>query len=177
MTTSKSKILFKEEQKFSTPWIFLVIFPVLAVVIFFAKYNEWEEGSFDASEKNDILGLAILGVAFFIMMGGLTILFYSMKLITQIKADGIYIKYPPIISKERFYSKAEISKYEIRRYHPNREYSGHGVKRGRRKSGRAYTVSGRLGLQLYLTEGQKVLIGTHRKEAIKYAMEKMMSND
>jgi len=177
MTASKSKILFKEEQKFSTPWIFLVIFPALAALIFLLKYNEWKDGSIDISEKDDILGLAILGGALFIMMVGLTILFYSMKLITQIKSDGIYIKYPPIISKERFYSKAEIDKYEIRKYHPNREYSGHGVKRGKRKSGRAYTVSGRLGLQLYLTGGQKMLIGTQRKEAIKYAMEKMLNNN
>ena len=171
------KQLFKEEQKFSTPWIFLVILPALALIIFFAKYNEWKGGEVDISEKDDILGLAILGIAMFIMMVGLTILFYKMKLITHIKSDGIYIKYPPIISKERFYSKAEIEKFKIRKYHPNREYSGHGVKRGKRKSGRAYTVSGRLGLQLYLTGGQKVLIGTHRKEAIKYAMDKMMSND
>ena len=80
------------------------------------------------------------------------------------------------MSKERFYSKAEIDKYEIRKYHPNREYSGHGVKRGKRKSGKAYTVSGRLGLQLFFSNGEKVLIGTKRKEAIKYAMEKMMNN-
>lgn len=177
MTNLKSKILFKEEQKFSTPWIFLVIFPVLALVIFFAKYNEWEGGPIDVSEKDDILGLSILGIILFIMMVGLTILFYKMKLTTQIKSDGIHIKYKPMMSKERFYSKAEIAKYEIRKFNPKREYGGHGVKRGKRKSGRAYTVSGRLGLQLYLSSGDKVLIGTQRKEAIKYAMEKMLNNN
>ena len=171
MTTTKSKILFKEEQKSSTPWIFLVIFPVLAMVIFFAKYNEWEAG-----ENDNILGLAILGVIMFIMMVGLTILFYSMKLTTQIKSSGISIKYYPLMSKERFYSKAEIEKYEIRKFNPKREYGGHGAKRGKRKSGKAYTVSGRLGLQLFFSNGEKVLIGTKRKEAIKYAMEKMMNN-
>ncbi len=172
-----TRTLFKEEQKFSTPWIFLVIFPVLAMVIFFAKYNDWEEGSFDISEKDDILGLAILGGIMFIMMVGLTILFYSMKLTTQIKSDGISIKYYPLMSKERFYSKATIKKFEIRKFNPNREYGGHGAKRGKRKSGRSYTVGGRLGLQLYLSSGDKVLIGTKRKEAIKYAMEKMMNNE
>lgn len=171
MTNSKSKILFKEEQKFSTPWIFLVIFPVLAMVIFFAKYNDWEAG-----ENDDMLGLALLGGIMFVMMVGLTILFYSMKLTTQIKSDGIFIKYYPLMSKERFYSKAEIEKYEIRKFNPKREYGGHGAKRGKRRSGKAYTVSGRLGLQLFFSNGEKVLIGTQRKEAIKYAMEKMMNN-
>jgi len=175
MTTSKSKILIKEEQKMSTPWIFLVIFPALASLVYLLKYNEWK-GGIDVSEQDDILGMIILGVVFFIMMVGLTFLFYKMKLITLITIDGIYFRYPPIINKERFISRAEISSFEIRKYNPNREYGGHGVKRGKRKSGRAYTISGRMGLQLYMTDGKKILFGTKRKEAIKSAMVKMMTN-
>ena len=172
-----SKQLFKEEQKFSTPWIFLVIFPALALLIFLLKYDEWKGGTIDLSDKDEIIGLIIMGVSFFIMMTGLTILFYKMKLITRITPDGIYFRYPPIINKEKFISKTEISSYEVRKYNPTREYSGHGVKKGRKNAGRAYTVSGRTGLQLYLTDSRKILIGTHRKEALKYAMDKMMGND
>ncbi len=172
-----TKVLFKEEQKFSTPWIFMVIFPVIAMVIFFAKYEEWEGGSINASEREDILGLSILAGIMFIMMVVLTILFYSMKLTTIIKSDGISTKYYPLMRKELFYAKATIKKYEIRKFNPKREYGGHGAKRGKRRSGKSYTVSGRLGLQLYLTSGDKVLIGTKRHEAIKYAMEKMMNKN
>ncbi len=109
----------------------------------------------------------------------LTILFFKMHLETQIQADGIYFKYPPMISKKRFISKAEIANYEVRKYNPMREYGGHGIKKGRRikHTGKAFTVSGRYGLQLYLTNGQKILIGTQRKEALKHAMEKMMNKD
>lgn len=172
-----TKVLFKENQKFSTPWIFLVIIPVLALVIFFAKYNDWREGSIDITEIDDILGLIILGGIMFIVMVVLTILFYSMKLTTIIKSDGISIKYYPLMSKERFYTKAKIEKFEVRKFNPTKEYGGHGAKRGKRKSGKSYTVSGRLGLQLYLSDEDKVLIGTQRKEAIKYAMEKMMNKE
>jgi len=171
-----SKQLFLEEQKFKTPWIFLVIFPTIISLIFILKYIEWNQEAINVSEKDDILGLIIMGIIMFIMMIGLTILFYKMKLITQVNPDGIYFRYPPIISKERFTSKAEISKYEIREYKANREFKGHGIKRGRRfkQLGKAYTVSGRLGLQLYLTNGEKILLGTQRAEALKYAMDKMM---
>lgn len=172
-----SRILFKEEQKHSTPWIFLVIIPTMAAIIFFAKYNEWFGDGAETTELDDILSLGILGIIMFMIMVGLTILFYVMKLTTQIKTDGISIKYHPFMRKEQFYSKAQIKKYEIRKFNPKREYGGHGAKKGKRKSGKSYTVSGRLGLQLYLREGDKVLIGTQRKEAIKYAMEKMMNND
>ena len=172
-----SKLLFKEEQKFSHPWLWLVLFPALGLLIFLLQFKDGEGAFSDPDEKDDILGLIIVGIFLFVMMIGLTVLFYKMRLVTYIKPDGIYFIYPPMINKERFISKAEISKYEIRKYHPSKEYSGHGVKRGRRKTGRAYTVSGRTGMQLYLINGQKILIGTHRKEAIKHAMEKMISND
>ncbi|MCD4695154.1 MAG: hypothetical protein K8S16_02850 [Bacteroidales bacterium] len=172
-----SKLFYSEEQKFSHPWVWLVIFPSLGILIYLLNINDSDGGLTNPDNRDDIVGLIILGVAFFVMMVGLTILFYKMKLITQIKANGIYIKYPPMINKERLISKAKIKSYEIRKYHPSREYGGHGVKKGHRKAGRAYTVSGRIGLQLHLTNGEKVLIGTHRKEAIKYAMDKMISND
>ncbi len=119
-----------------------------------------------------------MGGFMFIMMVGLTILFYKMRLLTQVKPDGIYIKYPPFVNKERMISKAEISSFEIRKYNARREYKGHGVKRGRsiKNAGMAYTVSGNMGLQIYLKNGKKILIGTQRKEAFKHAMEKMMNN-
>jgi hypothetical protein len=174
-----SRVLYTEEQRFSTPWIFLVIFPTLASIIFLLKFNEWNREVIEVSEKDDILGLIIMGVIFFVVMVGLTIMFYKMRLVTQIKSDGIYFKYLPFINKERFISKEEIKNYEVRKYNPNREFGGHGVKKQRRmrNSGKSYTVSGRLGLQLYLTNDEKILIGTHRKEALKHAMDKMMNND
>ena len=40
---------------------------------------------------------------------------------------------------------------------------------------RHITVSGKIGLQLYLKNGAKLLIGTQKKQAIEYAMEKLMN--
>ncbi len=174
-----NKSFFNEEQKFSTPWIWLVIFPALGLLIFFLKFNELNSDIANQGEKDDIIGLLIIGGFMFVMMTGLTILFYKMRLLTQVKPDGVYFKYPPFVNKERLISKAEISSFEIRKYNPRREYNGHGVKKGRRfkQSGMAYTVSGRIGLQIYLKNGKKILIGTKRKEALKHAMEKMMNKD
>ena len=75
-----------------------------------------------------------------------------------------------------------IEKYEVRKYNAFREYGGYGIKGrkpGRRFRGKgyAYNISGNTGLQLYLKDGKKVLIGTQRGEAIKYAMDKMMKGE
>jgi hypothetical protein len=66
-----------------------------------------------------------------------------------------------------------IEKYEFRTYNAHREFGGHGIKRKFRR-GAAYTVSGKEGLQLFFTDGKKLLIGTQRKLAFEYAMKKLM---
>lgn len=169
-----SKTLFNEEQKFSHPWVWLIIFPVIGSIIYLASYYD-DDGGLDLSTKGGQIGMIILATTFFVMMLGLTTLFYKMKLITQIKRDGIYIKFPPIINKFRFISKKEINRYEIIKYKIGKGYRGRGVNRGTMNNSRTYTVSGKIGLQIYLKDGKKVLIGTQRKEAINTAMQKMMT--
>jgi len=57
-----------------------------------------------------------------------------------------------------------------------REYVDQGMKR-RVRSGMSNTVSGNIGLQLYFKNGNKLLVGTQKKQAIEYAMEKMMKEE
>ena len=72
--------------------------------------------------------------------------------------------------------KFEIDRFEIREYKPIKEYGGWGMKQGKKGVGKAYSVSGNIGLQLYLTNGKKVLIGTQRRDAMLRAIRKMMEN-
>ena len=97
-----------------------------------------------------------------------------MKLIVVVRRAGIFYRYPPFIIKEQYFLKEEIDRFEIRKYSPIREYSGWGIKYSWGKSGRAISVKGKLGLQLYLKDGKKVLFGTQRTEALKRAMIRMM---
>lgn len=60
--------------------------------------------------------------------------------------------------------------YEIRKYNAIRDYGGWGVKR-KLRWGRAYNVSGNIGLQIYLNNGKKVLFGTQKPQAMIYAMD------
>jgi hypothetical protein len=43
------------------------------------------------------------------------------------------------------------------------------------KWGRAYNISGNIGLQLYLNNNKKVLFGTQRQQAILHAMDTVMA--
>jgi hypothetical protein len=120
-----------------------------------------------------ILLLLILLVMFIATI----VLFRTMKLVIEVRSDGIYYKYPPFIIKMKNYHVDEIKSYTIRTYQPIREYSGWGIRYSWAGSGRAITVKGKTGLQLYLKNGKKVLLGTQRSEALKRAMQKIMKEE
>jgi hypothetical protein len=82
------------------------------------------------------------------------------------------VAFTPFFRKCKKFSPAEIEKFEIRNYNALREYGGYGLKR-KFKYGQSFTISGKTGLQLYLKNGKKVLIGTQKKQAIEYAMGKL----
>ncbi len=72
-----TKLLFKEEQKHSTPWVWMVIFPIICLYMYF-MFNARSDTNI--IEGDDFVGYIILCAVFFIMMVGLTVLFYKMKL-------------------------------------------------------------------------------------------------
>jgi hypothetical protein len=176
------KILFKEEQRFNQPWVWLILVPVSVSVfwIFGVAFNkQLVNGEPWGDKPMSDAGLIVFGIFTLLMMIGLTILFYTMKLEVKIKMDGVYYRYPPMIRKFRKISNESIERFEVRKYNPIREYGGWGVKthgnpKKRRKYGLAYNVKGNIGLQLYLKDGNKILIGTQRSDALKHAMGKMM---
>ncbi|MCB0473313.1 MAG: hypothetical protein KDC69_02350 [Flavobacteriaceae bacterium] len=65
----------------------------------------------------------------------------------------------------------DLGKVFIRKYNPVLEYGGWGVRLNYyRKRGRAFNVSGNIGLQLILKNGKKILIGTHKEYEMKQVL-------
>lgn len=110
-----------------------------------------------------------------ILMGGIILLIYKMRLKVEIKSDGFWFSFPPLAGKRRCIKKEEIAGFEVHTYHPVSEYGGWGI-RGSRKN-KAYNISGNVGVQLVLKNGRKVLFGTQESQAIEYAMKKMMNSE
>ena len=170
-----NKILFREEQQFREWWnVMLMLGICIPLLIFFiyALYQQTVNGIQvgDRPAPNGVLVLLI-----FTMI--LTLWFYYvMKLEIRIVSDGIYYRFFPVIFRNKFISKEEILRFEIRKYNAIIDYGGRGIRLGfGRKWGRGYSVSGNTGLQLYLKNGKKVLFGTQRSQAIGYAMDEMMN--
>jgi len=179
----KSRVLYKEEQRFMRPKLWFIIIPVWTVVLVFFGKSLYEQlnGLKPAGEEQTSDTAMILTFVFtVIIMAGTLLLMNISKLITEIKEDGIYFRYPPFIRKFKKIGKETIKEYEVRQYRAHREYGGYGLRtRGlrTRKWGIAYNVKGNLGLQLHLIDDNKILIGTQRKEAIMSAMIKMIKKE
>jgi hypothetical protein len=169
-----NKILFKEEQQFRQWWQIMLrlvaIVPAMIICIY-TLYKQNVEGIQlgNSPAPNAILIVSIIGLAISLWVS------FSLKLEVCIDQDGIHYRFFPIIRKNKLISMGEIHRFEIRKYSAVFDYGGRGFRNGfGRKWGKAYTIEGNEGLQLYLTNGKKILFGTQRSQAILYAMDEMM---
>lgn len=163
------KVLFKEEKQFRQLWLWILLIasywlPLTLLIRPLVK--TWVSGSKDF--------LLLVFISAFILVFALVCswLFKSTRFVVEVRIDGIWYKFPPLLYKWKCIQKNEIEKYEVRTYRPVSEYGGWGIKGGSKN--KAYNVSGNIGLQLYLKNGKKILFGTQKKQTIKTAMDKFM---
>jgi len=117
------------------------------------------------------LMLMIVGPLFMMLMAGLLWLMWAARLVTEVRDDGIYIRFYPFHRGFRGFLWQEIESFEARTYRPILEYGGWGIRMG--PDGGAYNVSGNTGLQLTFRYGLAggVLIGSRRPEELAMAVE------
>lgn len=173
------RVLFTEEQRRNQWWLWMIMLVALfasTVPYFYGIYSQEvlnkPFGRTPTSTNGLIIGLCVT----FVVMVFVLYLVFGSKLKTKITSDALWVAYPPIYRKWKKIPPEEIERYEIRTYRANKEYGGHGIKR-RLKYGRSFTMYGNTGLQLYFKSGKKFLIGTQRKQALEYAMEKLMKEE
>ena len=156
---------FIEVQKFNQRWIWVLLIgaSVSAVAYFgYAMVQQLVYGQPWGDRPMSDLALAIVGPATMLLMIGLTYLFYAMKLITEVRRDGLYVRFFPL--SQRIIAYETITSCVSRTYSPIKEYGGWGIRWGR--SGRAYNVSGNQGVQLEISGEKPVLIGSQRPEEL-----------
>lgn len=173
------RVLFSEEQRFTQWWLrVILILSLLSVFAPFVYGIYLQEVLHKPPGENPMTteGLISTGISTLILVGIIIVLFVYARLKTRITTEYVMVAFPPFFRKWKKFSTAEIEKIEVRTYRAIREYGGYGVKR-KIRYGQSYTVSGKTGLQLYLKDGKKVLIGTQKKQAMKYAMEKLTGRE
>ncbi len=165
----EGKILFSETQKFTQWWKWL---PVLILPVIFLPMA-YKYFAFGVTITKDSFSFgAVIFWILTIFSVILPILYIFIKLETEIREDGIYVRFYPIHRKFKHYKWEDLQRVYMRKYSPIMEYGGWGLRFNNLGNGTAYNIAGNQGLQLEFPNGKKLLIGTQNSEEMAKAIEK-----
>jgi hypothetical protein len=162
-------VKFREVQRFRQKWLWIAIVVVLLGLIISFGYGMIEQlvqGHPWGNRPMSDIALTIVGPLMILMGIGISWLFLRLKLLVEVREDGVHIHFVPLARQTVQFG--DILSCEVRTYRPVREYGGWGVKYGR--AGKVFNVSGNRGVQLKLSSGKGLLIGSQRPEELAQAI-------
>jgi hypothetical protein len=161
--------LFHEEQRFTQWWVWLIILVGIAPAWYiWWRYLMARTGSAPDAAEGVVVWLVWLGVGVV-----LPVLFVSMRLVTQVRHDGVYIRFVPFHWRWVKIEPERIKGVTARTYNPLLEYGGWGIRYG--AHGKAYNISGNRGVELEFADGRTLLIGSRRAEELEKAIRSILS--
>ncbi len=165
-------MVFRERQYFRQWWIWLMLVGFAVFLGYLILSSLWQEG---IDEKNNITHVQLL-IAVTGMVSVIAIFALS-HLDSRIDEDGVHYKFTPFHFRTRTLKWDEISRACVRKYNPLLEYGGWGIRiTGFFGKGRAFNVSGNMGLQLELKNGKKILLGTNKPDELTEALKHFIKN-
>ena len=155
-------ILFKEEQKFTQWWLWLIL---IGVVMFplYGIYKQLILGEQFGDKPMSDVGLII----FLILLLGVLLLFWLMRLKTEINQYEIRMHFFPFVKKRILWTaveSAEVLNYGF--------VGGWGIRLWT-AYGTVYNIKGNKGLAIKLQNGKKFLIGTQKETELRKIIEKV----
>ena len=161
---------FKETQRFKRLWPWLALFVVNGILVYAIIQQVIIGKPFGNEPMSDTSLLLIELIPL-----GLLIFIFLIKLDTNISDEGIRYRYSPFQSASTLIEWEDLSDAYLRKYSSFYEYGGWGERVGHDKKNRAINTSAscNVGLQLEFKNGERLLIGTRKPQAIKEILDKL----
>ncbi|HUT30209.1 MAG TPA: DUF6141 family protein [Sedimentisphaerales bacterium] len=160
--SEQKDVIFREVQSFGL-WIRLFSVASMLFGVVIMLYAKATSGSL-----NEPLSILLTGGLALLLLG-LAVLFFVVRLETEVRRDGLYFRFFPIHIHYKKLRAGELVDCYARQYRPIREYGGWGIRCGL-KGGRAYNVKGNRGVQLVLDDGRRLLIGSQKPDQLAEAI-------
>ncbi len=157
-------IEFKEEQKFTQWWLWLILIPI-GVLPVIGIYKQLITGERFGDKPMSDFGLIIFAIITFLLLG----LFFVMKLKTSIDKNGIRMSFFPFVKKKVDWN--ELKNIKVVNYG---FIGGWGIRLWT-KYGTVYNIKGNKGLAIELKSGKKFLIGTQKESELSNILKKNAS--
>jgi hypothetical protein len=150
--------VFVEEQRFRQWWLWLTVIAVGVVQLAVFALLYLKARTFFAWVP---LAIATVPIT-------LTVLFYSTRLVVRVDADGVHVRWWPFLTFDLPHHR--IVGAEAVDYDPLNEFGGWGIKGPPGRWGWCYTVSGRRGVRIELSNRHRLLIGSRRADELAEAI-------
>ena len=156
-------VYFREVQRFRQPWLWAILLLPIAPFAY-RIYRQLVLGR--PWGNKPISDGMLLGVSAFVLL--LMVWIYLGELRTEVRDDELVVHFFLLWKRKRIPIQ-EVRSCRAVTYSPIRDYGGWGIRRG--VWGRAYNVSGNRGVELELTNGESLLVGSQRPEELASAIE------
>lgn len=93
---------------------------------------------------------------------------WSLRLVTEVRDDGLYVRFAPFHRSFRRVAWSEVESVESTRYRPLREYGGWGIRW--RPGTVAFSVSGSRGVLVERPDDRDLLVGSQRPDELATAI-------
>lgn len=169
MSRISNPILFREVQKMDQLWVKLIV-GVTVVISWYGAYQQLllrkPFGNNPAPDWMMLVLLLVFGIIF-------PFFFYSIKMITEVRKEALYIRFYPFHFSFISFPIKTIQKYEVLTYNPIRDYGGWGIRYGLK--GTAYNAKGNKGVRFEFVERGKVkklMVGSQTPEKLSAAIDR-----
>jgi hypothetical protein len=172
--SEEKDLIFHEVQTFGSMLRrLLILFMAVSIVIF--AIGLWE--TITNPKTTNIFVPTLLSIIAMAIPIAVTVLFFILKLETEVRSDGLYVRFYPFHIRYRKFTPQDLAGHYSRTYKPIREYGGWGIRCSFTGKGKAYNVMGNKGVQLVLTNGKKLLIGSQKPDDLAAAIDKMLKRN
>ena len=164
----KNQAAFCEEQRFRQPLFWVIVLAVAGLVWVALALRLLTGRPAGPNPMPD----PVLAISWLFFGVGLPTASWTSRLITEVRDDGIHIRFIPFHAACRVVSYDEVEYCQVTRFDPPAEYGGWGPRFG--LNGRAYTVVGNRGVRLDMADGRHLLIGSQAPDSLAWAIDAMM---
>lgn len=157
-----------EIQRLSQWWIWLIITAVSAVIGIGAYAQLILKEPIGNNPMSDTGLLFFLGFWLLFLF-----FFFGISLKTEINLTHISLRFIPFLWKQKHIAFSDLKQLYLRRYSPMVEYGGWGLRYSLTGNGKAYTISGKIGLQLEFKDGKRLLIGIKQEQELQQILKEV----
>ncbi len=175
MIRSPDAVFFEEQPLRDNKLFFLAFLSGAGMIVFFVyvMYKQLVMGEPVGDRPMGDTTLLWFGTLYIVLGAALLYLYFAGRLVTEVRPDGLYVRYIPFHRAFNHIPLDGITDCESKTYRPVRDYGGWGIRKSVGK--KAYNVSGNRGVELRFVDGSKLLIGSRKPDQLSSVLESIIT--